>query len=348
MNCADISLTEHRGNIARFISKREADGYPFFCYRLPGQTTVCYGAAASVERGLHTGAFIVAPFAEPIENVESIIPQEDIELTSPPASAPIALFPEEPTDREAHREGVDTIRTRLRALGAGKCVLSRVITGTRSQSLADSFLNICDCRKDAYVFIFRTPKAGTWLGASPELLLEGKRGEIRTMALAGTRPIGSPNEWDAKNIEEQQLVTAHIVNVMEHNGMTAIVSPLHTRAAGVVEHLCNEISASVSLDCSQLASFLSELSPTPALAGSPREEAMQLIKLCEKHQRGHYGGFAGPYHSAEDFRFFVNLRSARIEGERFAQFCGGGITRFSDADEEWFETERKAATLPPL
>ncbi|MDE6299788.1 MAG: chorismate-binding protein, partial [Muribaculaceae bacterium] len=65
----------------------------------------------------------------------------------------------------------------------------------------------------------------------------------------------------------------------------------------------------------------------------------------ERNARGCYGGFCGPYRSAEDFTFYVNLRCAQIERERYCIYSGGGITLKSDTEKEWEETELKATTI---
>ena len=44
----------------------------------------------------------------------------------------------------------------------------------------------------------------TWIGASPELLLDYDKGEARTMALAGTKDL--QEDFSPKEVEEQQMV----------------------------------------------------------------------------------------------------------------------------------------------
>src|SRR5690606_33207606 len=56
---------------------------------------------------------------------------------------------------------------------------------------------------DAFVYLMHHPKIGTWLGATPEVLLHIERNRIKTMALAGTKKYTGENEvaWGEKEKE---------------------------------------------------------------------------------------------------------------------------------------------------
>jgi isochorismate synthase EntC len=47
---------------------------------------------------------------------------------------------------------------------------------------------------DAFTSLVSVPGIGTWIGATPELLMEVKAGSLRTMALAATRSFSRNNE----------------------------------------------------------------------------------------------------------------------------------------------------------
>ncbi|MDE6360719.1 MAG: chorismate-binding protein, partial [Muribaculaceae bacterium] len=88
--------------------------------------------------------------------------------------------------------------------------------------------------------------------------------------------------------------------------------------------------------------------PTPALCGSPLEDALRDIRDFELHTRDCYGGFVGIHDARRGFRSFVNLRSARIIPSPQGYFeilAGGGLLNGSDPASEWAETESKASRL---
>lgn len=208
----------------------------------------------------------------------------------------------------------------------------------------------------ATVFLFSTPISGTWIGATPELLISIDKGagQLHTMALAGTRPAGTDAPWDQKNLREQQIVTDYIVDNLEAAGIAVSQNGPFTLQAGEIEHPCTQItgvlpkSLTDSLQDTTTA-VATLLSPTPALCGYPRDKAEKFITEHEANPRGYYGGFVG-FLSDDRANIYVNLRSGRWQKERgrIALYAGGGITSQSNPEAEWIETERKLTTLKSL
>jgi isochorismate synthase len=51
---------------------------------------------------------------------------------------------------------------------------------------------------------------GTWIGATPEVLLSIENEEVKTISLAGTKKSNDESAWNAKEKEEQAIVTQFI------------------------------------------------------------------------------------------------------------------------------------------
>ena len=64
------------------------------------------------------------------------------------------------------------------------------------------FLHACHLYPHQMIALFSSPLTGTWLMATPEVLLDGDGCRWRTMALAGTMKTDGP--WSEKNREEQR------------------------------------------------------------------------------------------------------------------------------------------------
>lgn len=338
--------------------------YSFYFYRKPNEETLHFGAADKYETGYRPGTFVIAPFDNDIEKTVSIYPSlnaDDLSrqnrqskgLSRKPEE-PFYPYPDSSTKREEHKCQIETIKKSLEKTDGGKIIASRAILADRHLSAADVaeiIIRLMDNYPEAFVFLFNTGATGMWLGASPELLLQMRDGVIRSMSLAGTLPSSCNDyEWDSKNLEEQEIVTRFIVGQFRRFSLATDVSPLFSKKAGPVKHLCNEIKADVSGFSNSgrqavLKSLIANLSPTPALCGFPREEAFRVISETEAHKRAYYGGFCGTYDCNGDSEFYVNLRSMRIKDGRCCLFCGGGITLDSNPDDEWTETENKAKTL---
>ncbi len=324
----------------------------FYLYRLPEDREVRFGCSARTLPPAVSDGFLISPFDGNSKGT-LLIPAdmsdpEEIKAWSgyKPDAQMLYPVPTASTTREEHRALVEEIRRRL-AFSGGKTVAARVIRTGKAIEVAGSFEALCEAYPRAFVFCFRTPQSGIWIGATPETLLirQGKR--LRTMALAGTRPTGTRGEWDKKNIEEQAIVTRFIRDTFIDEGFSEVsVGERVTRQAGPVEHLCTTIEADGgSGDALRTAR---RLSPTPALSGFPREEALRAIRDTERFSRGYYGGFAGPVSADGDMSLFVNLRSALATHDDTVLFAGGGILAESDPDTEWTETEIKASTLQKI
>lgn len=268
----------------------------------------------------------------------------------------------ESTPRDRHLQLVERIVSRLSEMKAlsgieGKIIATRVEVASTTRTPSAIYRVLTQAYPDATVFLFSTPRTGTWIGASPELLLSAASGLLSTVALAGTReatPAGcTPAAWDDKNRIEQQIVTDFITDSLRAAGLHPEAGHPYTRRAGRVEHICTEISAPFSSPgqeshSSDISPLIQLLSPTPALSGYPRHEAVEFITGHESTPRYCYGGTVG-YIAPGDTRIYVNLRSGRFfdSGRRIALYAGGGITRHSIPSDEWEETCRKLTTLLP-
>ncbi|MDE6554320.1 MAG: chorismate-binding protein [Muribaculaceae bacterium] len=323
----------------------------WFKYRLPNTSDVVSGGSERVLKGFAKG-FVIAPFVNPGDGLMTIpfdICNPDSDVSPEKSHIPPS------TSRYEHEEEVRSI---IRALdsGRGKTVAARTIQLDVNVDLNATFDNLCFSYPDAFVFMFSTKSSGTWIGASPELLLR-KDGEfLSTMALAGTRPSSSlDKEWDEKNRDEQAMVTEFIIDCLMRHCGTVTAGKTFTKNAGPIEHICTPISAYMPDSAlgeeyeesysNRLRRLLTELSPTPALCGSDRAKSLELIRNLENFPREMYGGFCGPNEINGVSAFFVNLRSAKVSPEAAAVYVGSGITALSSPENEWKETEMKSKTI---
>ena len=319
-------------------------GLSFYAYRYPKDNMMSYGSSEGYVEGLGTPGFIIGMFDPEYPIIT--IPYDGIRRVEKPLS--LYVMPERSTTYEEYRNEVEEIIKDLKENKGSKVVASRVIVREERLDMAEKFYELCSRFPDAFVFCFSTPATGCWIGASPELLLESSGETLHSMALAGTRPVGSDTSWDDKNIEEQSIVTDYILGIFRRNGFEPEAGETYTKAAGKIEHICTPINAykgdkETKISNEELGKLLKDLAPTPALCGCPKEFAFEEIKRLEKFDRGCYGGYCGPFHSAEDFHFNVVLRCASISERKICSYVGGGITSHSEVLAEWKETELKSS-----
>jgi|TARA_R110000737_G_scaffold17480_2_gene35209 isochorismate synthase len=258
------------------------------------------------------------------------------------------FFSERPPYAVSKKEyliGAESLLNSFPIFNLRKAVYGRVKSAQfDSSKCAELFDKLCEEYPNAFVYLASSPQFGTWIGASPEVLLSmhGKQGY--TMSLAGTRRVNTVVEdWEDKEMEEQYLVSEYIQNRLLTQELQEIEQhgPFDMEA-GPVKHLRTDFSF-YSPNKSALEIAL-ELHPTPAVAGVPTKVAQDLIATLEPFHRDLYTGFIGVV-SEEHSYLYVNLRCCQIQEGKAFLYLGGGYTSQSIPEDEWEETENKAQTL---
>jgi len=199
---------------------------------------------------------------------------------------------------------------------------------------------------NAFVYLWVHPKVGTWLGASPERLLEVHENKLKTMSLAGTQPyLDTKNVlWKQKEITEQQLVTDFVIENLKPFVLKMKTSDTYTVKAGSLLHLRTDIEGDLKPETT-LKKLIHHLHPTPAVCGVPKNEAKAFILKNEGYERSFYTGFLGELNMDGKTCLYVNLRCMESTGENTVVYIGGGITTDSVPEKEWLETVAKSKTM---
>lgn len=198
-------------------------------------------------------------------------------------------------------------------------------------------------------FAFRVG-ARTFLGATPERLIDQNGLAIETEALAGSIRAGSPSQAtllssSGKDLGEHQLVVREIVSALspvcsrlDHPSTPEI------RALKHVLHLHTPIRGQLAAP-RHVLELVERLHPTPAVGGVPAAEARRWIAEREAEPRGWYAGPVGWFDAEGNGQFAVALRSGLFEGSRAHLYAGAGIVRDSDPASEYAETALKLEAL---
>lgn len=254
-------------------------------------------------------------------------------------------LPPVPTlDRDQYLDRVNTIVARLRQRG-GKTVYSRIINGSGAINPVEIAHRLMSLDQPTLRVMWYHPSTGLWVASTPEILLDVDLNDqrFRTMSLAGTRPARTTEPWDMKNIIEQQIVTDTIAADLRNLGLTPEIGETHTLRSGTVEHRCTIISGDIK--GLRPVDIANALSPTPALGGYPREDALADIAELESASRECYGGYVA-ISDASRWRAYVMIRCARIDlSGNYRIYAGGGITGSSIPEKEWYETIAKSRTI---
>ncbi len=200
--------------------------------------------------------------------------------------------------------------------------------------------------------------AATFVGASPELLVSRSGEIVRSNPLAGSARRG---EGDVEDREIGRALMASDKDRLEHaivvddvaarlgaytSDLTVPAEPSLRRMA-TVQHLSSKIEGRLS-GPTHLFDLVAALHPTPAVGGTPREEAVRFIEKAEGIDRGWYTGGVGWVDGAGDGEVAIGLRCGLLGSDRAVVYAGAGIVADSDPDAELVETRLKFRPLLEL
>jgi isochorismate synthase len=197
-----------------------------------------------------------------------------------------------------------------------------------------------------------------FIGASPELLVEVRGNEVRSHPLAGTTPrTGDPDTDRLAATEllasEKNQIEHRVVIDMIHDTLLPWCSYLDWEpepsivTVANVQHLGTAMEGHLSAPRPNVLELVTALSPTPALGGFPRADALGLIARTEGFTRGRYGGAVGWVDAAGDGTWAVAIRCAELSADRRTArlVAGGGIVADSDPLSELAETQAKLQAM---
>lgn len=269
---------------------------------------------------------------------------------------PLAGARTDAPDQEAWCRAVRAILSDLESGYLEKVVLARRVTFAFGEPLDPVALlhHLQAATPSSFHFLIQFGSTNdAFLGAAPERLFcqEGRR--VWTEAVAGTRPRKSDPAADQrlrddllssdKDRREHDFVRERILAALRP--LCAAVESDATEAMGLASkwHLRTAIRGGLRSDASPV-DVLRALHPTPAVGGTPTEEALARIASLEPFDRGWYAGPVG-WIGARQADFAVGIRSGLIratnDGSELDLFSGAGIVRGSDPAAEWAEIEDK-------
>jgi menaquinone-specific isochorismate synthase len=197
-----------------------------------------------------------------------------------------------------------------------------------------------------------------FIGASPELLIAVDGNTVRSHPLAGTTPRTGDPATDQRAAAEllgsrKNQIEHRVVIDMIHDTLLPWCSYLDWQpepsivAVANVQHLGTALEGRLSEPRPNVVELVRALSPTPALGGFPRDEALALIESVEGFRRGRYGGAVGWVDAAGNGTWAVAIRCAELaEDRRSARLvAGGGIVADSEPLAELAETQAKLQAM---
>lgn len=196
-----------------------------------------------------------------------------------------------------------------------------------------------------------TYKIGNVFGASPELLLKAEDGRVSARVLAGTAARGTDPDVDKaiadglshslKNKHEHLYAVQSLVNELKPfcESVEFDQEPFSLPLPDMW-HLATDVRGVLKPQFS-LLDVIQKLHPTAAVAGTPRDLAIEMIRELEPFDRGGYAGPVGWLSSNGSGEIAIALRGGIIEKNQIRALAGCGIVSESTPQAELEETELK-------
>ena len=355
------------------VAAQYAKKLPFVMYRKPNEPWVhtifqsndqLHYVADYSETG-----FVFAPF-ETNDSTILLQPDEKFKTDCPSIKkheSEIKGLPE--IDLVQKEVYIDLVKKGIESINKAsfeKVVLSRRLVVDCESSPLELFQEILERYNRAFCYLWYHPKIGMWSGATPEILLHLHGRQLTTMSLAGTQIVleDQDPEWGEKELEEQELVTQYISEVLKNKVSQFKVSIAESVKAGSLWHLRTKISGITQKG--SLAEVIRAMHPTPAVCGMPMQETKKFILDNEDYDREYYAGFLGElnfkmekerissrknienraYKSVNNTStLYVNLRCMQLNKTKAFIYIGGGVTKDSVPEKEWEETVAKSRIM---
>lgn len=287
------------------------------------------------------------PFSSLSENQKQL---ERVEKLPSPAKSLATIKKTAVPSKELWIEGIEKSLQMIRENKLQKVVLARCLTLELAE-IPDPFAVVSALKErsqGAFLFCLQTPHFA-FLGASPERLFSRQGRQIQSEALAGTRKRGETPEEDErlkqellsspKDIREFAFVQTYLKECLDPLCEKIEFSPLTIHPTKTVQHIYSPCKGLLKEGISDEL-LLKTLHPTPALCGSPKKKAFDLILEIEPFERGLYGGAIG-WRTCDASEWIVGIRSCFIVGKTVKLYTGTGIVEGSDPLEEWNELDQK-------
>ncbi|MFE3835607.1 anthranilate synthase component I [Pseudogemmobacter sonorensis] len=195
------------------------------------------------------------------------------------------------------------------------------------------------------------------VGASPEILVRLRDGEVTVRPIAGTRKRGAtPAEDRALEedlLSDQKELAEHLMLLdLGRNDVGRVAKPGTVRPTekfiierySHVMHIVSNVVGEIRDGEDALSALLAGL-PAGTVSGAPKVRAMEIIDELEPEKRGVYGGGLGYFAANGEMDFCIALRTAVIKDEKLYIQAGGGVVYDSDPEAEYQETVNKSGAL---
>jgi menaquinone-specific isochorismate synthase len=195
-----------------------------------------------------------------------------------------------------------------------------------------------------------------FMGATPELLVRRSQAAVESHPLAGTAARSGDPEADRRveaallASEKERAEHRAVVDAIT-DGLRPAMSELSVPdEPSIVElrnvshlgtHITGQLARTPEGGLLNALEVLACIHPTPAVAGTPVDLALDYLAKAEELDRDRYAGAVGWIDAGGDGEWHLGIRCAIVEDRTARLFAGAGIVADSDPAAELAETQLK-------
>ncbi|SDE10187.1 anthranilate synthase component I [Rhodospira trueperi] len=195
------------------------------------------------------------------------------------------------------------------------------------------------------------------VGASPEILVRLKDGEVTIRPIAGTRKRGADAAEDTANAAElladpkeraEHLMLLDLgrndVGRVAEVGTVRVTGRFFVEYYSHVMHIVSNVVGTLREGQDAMDALMAGF-PAGTVSGAPKVRAMEIIEELETVRRGFYAGTVGYISADGNMDTCIALRTALVKDGVVHIQAGGGIVADSDPEMERQECWNKAQAL---
>ena len=257
---------------------------------------------------------------------------------------------------QAYLEAVEKAKTYIRAGDIFQVVPSQRWTQSFALPPFAFYRSLRRTNPSPFMFFFNFGGFQV-VGASPEILVRLREGEVTIRPIAGTRKRGAtPEEDKALELDllaDKKELAEHLMLLdLGRNdvGRVAKIGTVKPTEKFIIEryshvmHIVSNVVGEIAEGQDALSALLAGL-PAGTVSGAPKVRAMEIIDELEPEKRGVYGGGVGYFAANGEMDFCIALRTAVLKDEKLYIQAGGGVVYDSDPEAEFQETVNKSKAL---
>lgn len=258
--------------------------------------------------------------------------------------------------KEKFKQDVERIKDYIKAGDIFQAVLSQRFERTVSVSAFDIYRALRMINPSPYLFYL---KLGTQevVGSSPERLIQVQDSHVEIHPIAGTRKRGNSMEEDEGLIDELlqdekeraehymlvDLARNDVGRVAEYGSVDTPVL-LEIGKFSHVMHIISKVTGRLQEGVTPIEALQASF-PAGTVSGAPKFRAMEILKELEPHRRGIYAGAVCYLGYDGNIDSCIAIRTMIVEGGKAKIQAGAGIVADSIPENEYEETQNKAAAL---